>query len=646
MSKRRLLTTCIIFIFSLSVTNAQRTCGTMVYLEAQKAADPIGFAKRMALIEAQVVEWKSKQVSLKKGKKVVITIPTVVHIVYNNSTENISDAQILSQIDVLNEDYRRLNADTSNTPGAFLSAAADCEIEFCLAQRDPSGNTTNGITRTSTSHGTFSWDDDVKYDSQGGKDAWPKNDYLNIWICNLGGGLLGYATPPGGPSATDGVVIGYNYFGRTGTLYPPYDKGRTTTHEVGHWLSLEHTWGDDGGSCSGSDNVSDTPNQASETYGCPSFPKTDACSPSSPGIMFMNYLDYTDDACMNLFTQGQKIRMVATLNGSRLSIQSSLGCVPVSAFNYDASISTIIEPNGSDCNQATINPVVTLNNIGSNTLTSIIINYDIDGGPNNTYSWTGSLATSATEDVSLPSITVSTGTHTFNASTSNPNGNTDEDPTNDANSSSFSSIAGTIVTLTLTLDDYGSENTWEILDSNSTVLYSGGPYSDGVDGTVITEEFCLNNGCYDFTIYDSYGDGMCCQEGNGSYLVEDDLFSILASGGADWGDPEDGDTTNFCLSSTVGFTPPDLADFHSPNSINLFPNPSSGIVNFKFLSDNQKDLSITIINLTGEIVSVASWHNASNEKQTIDLSGIANGIYFIHILTDDEAMVKKMVIFR
>ena len=125
------------------------------------------------------------RINLRASSSTIITIPVVVHVVYYNSTENISTAQVQSQIDILNEDFRRLNADAANTPFAFQSVAADCEIEFCLATTDPNGNSTTGITRTSTSQPSFSTNDGVKYSSSGGIDAWNTSEYLNIWVCDI-----------------------------------------------------------------------------------------------------------------------------------------------------------------------------------------------------------------------------------------------------------------------------------------------------------------------------------------------------------------------------------------------------------------------------------------------------------------------------
>lgn len=307
-----------------------RRCATMENLARLKQLDP-DLEARMQDVEKQTQEVINNMATGKGGfssvTATVYQIPVVVHVLYNTTAQNITDAQIQSQIDVLNEDFRRTNADKSNTPAGFASLAADCEIQFCLASVAPNGAATTGIVRKSTTVTSWSQDDAVKYSSSGGSDAWPDTKYLNIWVCNLGGGLLGYAQFPGGPAATDGVVINYKYFGRGGSALAPYNKGRTGSHEVGHWLNLYHIWGDDNGACTGSDQVSDTPNQGVEHYGCPAFP-TSSCSNGANGDMFMNYMDYTDDACMNMLTLGQKTRMRALFNtgGAKETLLTSNGC--------------------------------------------------------------------------------------------------------------------------------------------------------------------------------------------------------------------------------------------------------------------------------------------------------------------------------
>ncbi|MFH1320450.1 MAG: M43 family zinc metalloprotease, partial [Bacteroidota bacterium] len=368
-----------------------RTCGTMEVHERLLQEDP-GYAKRMQQMESAIQTFINNQQNYKAGT--VISIPVVVHVVWKTASQNISDAQIQSQIDVLNEDFRRLNSDASNTPTAFLPMASDPEIEFCLASKDPLGSPTNGITRTNTSVTTWTTDNKVKYSSQGGKDVWDRNKYLNIWVCNLGGGLLGYAQFPGGNAATDGVVAHYLAFGTIGTASPPYHKGRTSTHEIGHWLGLYHVWGDDGGACTGSDFVGDTPNQGDNYYGCPSYPQT-SCSSSD---MFMNYMDYVDDGCSNIFTIGQSSRMNGVLNSTRASLKTSDGCEPTGppAADFVASATTIVYGGnvtftdlttgvpatwdwdfggGGTPNTSTVkNPVITFNTIGTYDVTLTVQN--------------------------------------------------------------------------------------------------------------------------------------------------------------------------------------------------------------------------------------------------------------------------------
>lgn len=247
-----------------------------------------------------------------------IRIPVVVHVVWNKKAQNISDAQIQSQIDVLNKDFCKSNPDISQVPPIWNNLTADLGIEFFLATKDPDGNSTSGITRTQTSVLSFTTDDKVKSTITGGDDPWPTDRYLNIWVCQLGGGLLGYAQFPGGPAETDGVVITHTGFGTTGTALPPFDKGRTATHEIGHWLNLYHIWGDDGRGCTGTDEVDDTPNQGGANYGSPGFPHI-SCNNAPNGDMFMNYMDYVDDKCMVMFTEGQATRINACLEGPRSS---------------------------------------------------------------------------------------------------------------------------------------------------------------------------------------------------------------------------------------------------------------------------------------------------------------------------------------
>lgn len=249
----------------------------------------------------------------------VVNIPVVVHVVYHTEEENISDAQIKSQIDILNKDFRKLNADISSIPEEFKALTADAQINFQLALRDPDCKPTTGITRTQTSKFLFKNDHGVKSSATGGNDPWPSDKYLNLWVCSLKGGLLGYATFPGSPANIDGVVINNMAFGNMGTAEAPFNKGRSATHEISHWLNLRHIWGD--ANC-GDDGAADTPLHNDKNYGCPVYPHKSTCT-GQPTEMTMNYMDYTDDECMFMFTAGQVARMNATLYGPRNSILSS-----------------------------------------------------------------------------------------------------------------------------------------------------------------------------------------------------------------------------------------------------------------------------------------------------------------------------------
>ena len=262
----------------------------------------------------------------------IIVIPVVVHVLYNNAAQNISDDQVLSQIASLNADYRRSNADAVNTPEPFAQIAADTKIMFSLSKTDADGHSTTGIIRKFTQEQFWQSDDAMKFTSKGGDDAWDSKKYLNIWVCNLFGQTLGYSVMPGGPAERDGVVIKYNAFGTTGDLNSEFNKGRTATHEIGHWLGLQHLWGD--ASC-GDDGIGDTPPQQSNNSYCPSFPRTSACSINSFGDMFMDYMDFTDDECMNMFTIDQRNEMRS---------QFALGHPRNTILNSAAIDSALIQP--------------------------------------------------------------------------------------------------------------------------------------------------------------------------------------------------------------------------------------------------------------------------------------------------------------
>ncbi|MCW3074967.1 MAG: Pregnancy-associated plasma protein-A [Flaviaesturariibacter sp.] len=288
-----------------------RQCASMEVLEEQMKADP---SRRDRMNEIE--NFTRQQIANGTVGRFVgdtMEIPVVVHVVYKTAAQNISDAQVRSQITVLNEDFQMKNADNTKVPAHFAGVKASSPIKFVLSQ----------IVRKATTKTSFSSNDGVKKASQGGSDAINPTTTLNMWACNLGQGLLGYAQFPGGPAATDGVVILYSAFGSqakaAGTYSASYNLGRTATHEVGHWLNLRHIWGD--ATC-GSDLVGDTPTHNTSNGGCPAADHRSTCA-GTPLEQWMNYMDYTYDACMYMFSQGQKDRMMATFatGGPRASFR-------------------------------------------------------------------------------------------------------------------------------------------------------------------------------------------------------------------------------------------------------------------------------------------------------------------------------------
>jgi hypothetical protein len=299
---------------------AQKTCGTEQYQAQIRQQFPQSIYRNGIQLPSSIAQ----QTNLFAGDPdQVITIPVVVHLLYTESVNEITDAKIQSQISILNRDFNLTELSSLNIPAVFMRVAGKANIRFELAKVDPNGRATTGITRKKSSRLLWGNDDKIKDPSYGGVAPWDAGSYLNIWLGNLVPGLLGYASAPGSPANKDGVVIKTAVFGEAGGSY---SKGRTTVHEVGHWLNLQHLWGD--GTC-GSDQVDDTPPQKTFNQGCPGFPKlNNSCgNGDANGEMFMNFMDFTDDACMVMFTKGQVSRMrnLFYAGGSRASLLQSKG---------------------------------------------------------------------------------------------------------------------------------------------------------------------------------------------------------------------------------------------------------------------------------------------------------------------------------
>lgn len=315
------------------------------------------------------------------------------------------------------------------------------------------------------------------------------------------------------------------------------------------------------------------------------------------------------------------------------------GATVIDAYNPNANpvadnagISTVIAPTGSICG-GTISAEVTLRNYGTNNLTSVDIIYDVDGSGAQTFNWSGTLSPGQTTNVNLGNVTASSGVHTFNAATSNPNGTTDNDMSNDAASAQFNYIANpATINVDIVLDDYGSETTWEITDG-ATVIASGGAYQDNMDQTLESTQVCLEEGeCYTFTIFDDFGDGICCDYGNGSYTVSWPAESMTLASGGQFANSE---ATNFCLTTPVGVN--EISD----GQVLIYPNPSNGNINLRGIGISDL-VDIKVYDATGKLVNVYSNMNITNGVN-IELA-LSKGVYLISVISDDNKIVKRIVI--
>ncbi|MEL1245624.1 M43 family zinc metalloprotease [Flavobacterium sp. DGU11] len=589
----------------------------------------------------------------------VVNIPVVVHVIHNGdavgSNENIAEGQILSQITVLNQDFRKL----LNTPGHNDNpVGADLEIEFCMAQRDPAGLNTSGIIRYDLGSEN-GWDmEDVEVLKT--QTQWDPTKYLNIWVVNeiyVGGflQLAGYAQFPtdsgvdgldGGTPVTantDGVVIAANCFGSAdvypgGNYYPNKDKGRTASHEIGHFFGLRHIWGDET-DCMGNDFCDDTPAAADANEGCPDA-DWDSCPNDAGHDMVQNYMDYTDDACLNIFTLNQKDRVVAVLANSprRASLTTSDGCVPGETFNNDGSLN--IQGVNPGCG-STFAPKVVLKNTGNTTLTAAVINYYIDAQSPATYNWTGSLASNQQATIQLPEFTVASGDHTFNVAINNVNGMADQAPANDHKSQAFTIVGAyntAAVIVTIMTDDFGEETLWAIVDGNENPIAANIDFNTGEFNTYGSNELHTitvpipADGCYSFGVFDLMADGMCCENGEGYYRLETTNGTVITEGGQ-FGQQV---TVDFRIDSNLGIG--DKAE--GLNLISLYPNPANSQLTIALPQANALPDGYTIYNSLGQVMGNGKFASAA---QQVNVSGFANGVYFIKIASGENSKTLQFI---
>ena len=610
--------------------------------------------------EGQFENWLQpliKNAAAKSQNGDVITIPVVVHVIHSGenygAAPNITDAQVASQILAMNNDFRKM----SGTRGFNTDpVGADVKIQFALAKVDPNGNPTNGIDRVNmckTSWSTEDIDDIVKPQT-----IWDPTQYMNMWSVNFSNtGLLGYAqfptssglpgVPTGGTAYSDGVVAGYWCFGSndyndgTFALQQSVNLGRTMTHEVGHFLGLRHLWGD--GNCL-TDYCDDTPfssNVNNAHYNCNT--SQDSC-PTMPGKdMVRNYMNYTYDACMNIFTNDQKARMLAVMNNSprRASLKTSMKDVAIPLFPNDAELKAerICSSSSSDlCESSIVIPFnFSLYNRGTSPLTSAVISYSINGGAMQTYNWSGNLSQDKYAIISINAPENST----INAYIQTVNGVADQRSSNNstiASAGAFITTPSTVastVNFTLQPDFYGTETTWTLKNSNGTVLYSGGPYNDGVAvgnqivslPPIVTQTWSLAQDCYTFTINDSEGDGI---EYYGYYNIKDAAGNVFLSEGA----------VNFGTTQSKSFkVVPSLNTKETSgsikNNIQIYPNPATNVLNITKVSSNAK---FEIFSTAGQLVKSGVINN-----NQVKISEFVKGTYFITIKDGETNQTIKFI---
>lgn len=643
MFRNILLSLCSMLLLLGSLTAQQRTCAAEEVLARQLLEDPF-MKQRMEDIERQTEQF------IEAGgaqDRAIITIPVVVHVVYYNATQNISDSRILSQIQVLNDDFRRLNADAANTPSVFQGVAADCEINFCLATQDPNGNATTGIQRRQTTVNGFGTNDNVKFFSSGGLDAWDRNKYLNIWVCDISGGILGYAQFPGGPASTDGVVCDFAYFGTVGAT-PPFDKGRTATHEVGHWLNCYHIWGDDGTSCNGTDQVSDTPNQADEHYGCPTFPQV-SCSNGPNGDMFMNYMDYTDDACMNLFTTGQKNRMQALFaaGGARAALASSPGCQPPGG---GGSCGT---PSGLSATNIT-QTSATLNWGSVSGATSYNLQWRISGGSWNTvngisttsYGLSG-LSAGTTYNFQVQAVcSGGAGSYSTAASFTTASGNCSDqyEANNTRNTAKVIPVNQNITAKIATSTD----KDWNRFSNTSATpkikielttlpadydvqLYRGSTYLAVSQNAGTANELIIFNTNTVSTSYYAYVYGY-----NGAFSNSQCYTLRVSLSSANW--------------RTDGSTDGEVEELEIPvefvnAGFGMYPNPATEQLVLEVPMENDADVQVAILDVAGKVTLQQHRTLAKGDNQmTLDVSRLPNGIYFVQVRNGEQLHTRKLTV--
>ena len=607
----------IIICFIVSINSfSQRTCGSVEKMNSFLSKN-INYKIKRDKLEKKISEEKIPVY------KQSMSIPVVFHVLYNTPIQNISDAQILSQLEVMNNDFNRTNSDAFQIPSDFNSIVSSMQINFCLAKRTPENNPTTGIIRKYTNITSFNlYDTSIHYNNMGGSDAWDTKRYLNIWITNIEGGILGWGQfPDAGSIYTDGVVVDYRHFGTLGTAISPYNLGRTTTHELGHYFNLFHLWGDN---YCGDDLVNDTPVQEEANFGCKNHP---SISCNNNGDMFMNFMDYSDDACMNSFTIGQRNRVWSSISNYRPDLINQIGCDEITNTTSDASIEIVYPISEIDgCNNP-IYPEVKITNKSSQNLYTAVIKYKINSSNYQYQYWSGNLLPQQSTSILLSGLAIGGSSHIIDVELISPNNTTDINISNNTDTKLFQTSSGTSVNINLFTDNYANENSWILLDENNNEIDSEDSL---INNFLYTNNYCLEDACYKLIINDTEGDGICCNYGNGYLTINKELNNIEISS-----------ITSFSYSDTVEFCISALSiDKDKKLNTFFFPNPSNGIIKIK--NDNFRfgmPIFAEVFNLEGKLIE---------EKESLTSSfkfiNLNQGIYILKLTQNEYVIYNKMAI--
>lgn len=675
-------------------------CGTDDLLQEMKQEDP-DLQNRIDQYWQKVRNWQGS--TKRNSNQQVYTIPVVVHVMHNGQSigngTNISKAQVTSQIEVLNEDFRMNNSDTSDVPSHFEDDAADTKIEFCLASIDPEGNPTNGIDRVDMGP-NGSWSDNLKSQT-----IWNSDKYLNIWVADISGGTLGYATMPGQSPNEDGVVIGYEYFGRSpaNPFTNNFNLGRTTTHEVGHWLGLFHTFQE---GCAGTsqatcdtdgDKICDTPPTQSSNSGCPSFSQN-TCSetPVDKKDMWMNYMDYVNDDCMFMFTKGQKDVMRGVLNTTRQSILTSSKCQKQNYFSYSGQVVKSSNgkgvPNAKVLFQRASGGFIELTTSANGTFSTSSFRsgtYDVYAGKwgYQTVAHKNSLTIdSVTSSITIPidsgvyyddflmdfgwSVTGDAQTGiwerglpietTYNGDVVNPGEDIQDDfggkcmitgnAGGDAGDDDIDDGMTVITSRTFDLSSYG-----EPYLHYYRWFYNDGGRGDPVDDTLIIR---LSNGTTTEVI-DKAGPGT---NGNNQWTkkvvrIEDYLqltanmeLSVQVSDMPNAGHLVEGAFDGFHIVDSSGANRPSgFENMDAEPDLRVYPNPTKDVFHLQgSIPEVRSNVRATLVNPQGKQLAryKIPVQADGNIERTVNLTNYEQGVYFLRVISESTTTVKKISLIR